>query len=71
MEETARMPFVSVGKENSGLIDLHYEDHGSGKPIVLIHVDLRDFSLVGFSMGGGEIARYFGKSLTIPCAISM
>jgi len=22
---------------------------------------LRDFALVGFSMGGGEVARYFGK----------
>ncbi|MGI0027696.1 MAG: alpha/beta fold hydrolase [Nitrosopumilaceae archaeon] len=111
------MPFVSVGKENSGSIDLYYEDHGSGKPVVLIHgyplggsswekqtlvlldagfrvitydrrgfgnsskpttgynydtfaedlhklvshLGLRDFSLVGFSMGGGEIARYFGK----------
>lgn len=111
------MPFVSVGKENSGSIDLYYEDHGSGKPVVLIHgyplsgaswekqvpelldagfrvvtydrrgfgnsskpttgynydtfaddlhklvshLKLRDFSLVGFSMGGGEIARYFGK----------
>jgi non-heme chloroperoxidase len=111
------MPFVSVGKENSGSIDLYYEDHGSGKPVVLIHgyplsgaswekqvpelldagfrvitydrrgfgnsskpttgynydtfaddlhklvshLKLHDFSLVGFSMGGGEIARYFGK----------
>ena len=111
------MPFVSVGKENSGSIDLYYEDHGSGKPVVLIHgyplsgaswekqipilldagfrvitydrrgfgnsskpttgynydtfaedlhklvkhLGLHDFSLVGFSMGGGEIARYFGK----------
>jgi len=111
------MPFVSVGKENSDSIDLYYEDHGSGKPVVLIHgyplngaswekqipillnagfrvitydrrgfgnssrpttgynydnfaedlhklvkhLGLHDFSLVGFSMGGGEIARYFGK----------
>jgi len=111
------MPFVSVGKENSGSIDLYYEDHGTGKPVVLIHgyplsgaswekqvpvlldagfrvitydrrgfgnsskpttgynydtfaddlhklvshLKLRDFTLVGFSMGGGEIARYFGK----------
>jgi len=111
------MPFVSVGKENLGSIDLYYEDHGSGKPVVLIHgyplsgaswekqipvlldagfrvitydrrgfgnsskpttgynydtfaedlhklvkhLGLHDFSLVGFSMGGGEIARYFGK----------
>src|SRR5438445_8137950 len=31
------MPYVTVGKENSGNIDLYYEDHGSGKPIVLIH----------------------------------
>src|SRR5207302_10801468 len=31
------LPFVTVGKENSGNIDLHYEDHGSGKPVVLIH----------------------------------
>ncbi len=111
------MPFVTVGKENSGNIDLHYEDHGSGQPVVLIHgyplsgaswekqvpallnaghrvvtydrrgfgkssqpttgynydtfaedlrkvilhLELRDFALVGFSMGGGEVARYFGK----------
>lgn len=111
------MPYVSVGKENSGNIDLYYEDHGSGKPVVLIHgyplngaswekqmpalldegyrvitydrrgfgrssqptsgysydtfaedlhnlidhLRLVDFTLVGFSMGGGEIARYFGR----------
>lgn len=111
------MPFVKVGKENSGSIKLYYEDHGSGKPVILIHgyplsgdswekqlpvllaagyrvitydrrgfgkssqptegynydtfaadlraliekLELEDFSLVGFSMGGGEIARYFGK----------
>ena len=24
------MPFITVGKENSGSIDLYYEDHGSG-----------------------------------------
>jgi len=111
------MSFITVGKENSGNIDLYYEDHGSGKPVVLIHgyplngaswekqlpvlldtghrvitydrrgfgkssqptegynydtfaqdlhqivnhLKLRDFALVGFSMGGGEVARYFGK----------
>jgi non-heme chloroperoxidase len=31
------MPYVNVGKENSSDIDLYYEDHGSGKPVVLIH----------------------------------
>ena len=31
------MPYVTVGKENSGNIDLYYEDHGSGTPILLIH----------------------------------
>lgn len=112
------MPYVTVGKEHSADIELYYEDHGSGKPVVLIHgyplsgaswerqvsalldggyrvitydrrgfgkssqptegyhydtfaEDLhklithlkleQKFSLVGFSMGGGEIARYFGK----------
>ena len=111
------MPYVTVGKENSGEIQLYYEDHGSGAPVVLIHgyplsgaswekqlppllsaghrvitydrrgfgrssqptsgynydtfaedlhkllshLNLRDFALVGFSMGGGEVARYIGK----------
>ena len=31
------MPFVKVGEENSGAIELYYEDHGSGRPVVLIH----------------------------------
>jgi len=31
------MPYITVGKENSGSIDLYYEDHGSGMPVVLIH----------------------------------
>src|SRR5580658_7312096 len=111
------MSYITVGKENSTNIDLYYEDHGSGKPVVLIHgyplsgtswekqtlpllaagyrvitydrrgfgkssqpttgynydsfaedlhklvthLKLRDFALVGFSMGGGEVARYLGK----------
>jgi len=111
------MPYVTVGKENSGDIHLYYEDHGSGDPVVLIHgyplsgaswekqltallsagnrvivydrrgfgkssqptsgynydtfaedlhklvthLNLENFALVGFSMGGGEVARYIGK----------
>jgi non-heme chloroperoxidase len=31
------MAFLSVDTENSSSIDLYYEDHGSGQPIVLIH----------------------------------
>ena len=31
------MPYVDVGTENSGTIELYYEDHGSGPPVVLIH----------------------------------
>src|SRR5256712_3699049 len=111
------MPYVRVGRENSTDLELYYEDHGSGDPVVLIHgyplsgsswekqvpilleaghrvitydrrgfgkssqpttgynydtfaedlhklvtqLKLRDFTLVGFSMGGGEVARYLGK----------
>jgi pimeloyl-ACP methyl ester carboxylesterase len=111
------MPYITVGKENSGKIDLYYEDHGGGTPVVLIHgyplsgtswekqtaallaaghrvitydrrgfgrssqpstgynydtfaadlhkivtkLALKDFVLAGFSMGGGEVARYIGK----------
>jgi non-heme chloroperoxidase len=107
---------ITVGQENSDNIDLYYEDHGQGKPVVLIHgwplsgaswekqvgvlmdaghrvitydrrgfgnsskpasgydydtfavdmqnvmlkLDLHDVALVGFSMGGGEVARYLG-----------
>jgi non-heme chloroperoxidase len=31
------MPYVSVGRENSTDIEIYYEDHGTGQPIVLIH----------------------------------
>jgi len=111
------MSFINAGKENSTNIDLYYEDHGTGKPVMLIHgwplsltswekqvpallqagyrvisydrrgfgysskpatgynydvmaedlhkvmtkLNLRDVTLVGFSMGGGEVARYLGK----------
>jgi non-heme chloroperoxidase len=111
------MPYLKVGQENSGLIELHYEDHGAGNPVVLIHgyplsgrawdkqvpvlleaghrvitydrrgfgrssqptfgydydtfaadlaalitqLDLHDATLVGHSMGTGEVTRYLGK----------
>ena len=31
------MPYVTVGTENSAAIEIYYEDHGSGQPVVLIH----------------------------------
>jgi non-heme chloroperoxidase len=111
------MGTVTVGRENSTDVELYYEDHGAGKPVVLIHgfpldgaswerqtsalvaaghrvitydrrgfgkssqpttgydydtftadlralvttLELKDFALVGFSMGGGEVVRYIGK----------
>jgi len=108
------MPKLNVGSDARNPVEIYYEDHGSGKPIVLIHgwplsgraweaqvpalvaagyrvitydrrgfgwssqpwtgydydtlaadlhglmtqLDLKDTTLVGFSMGGGEVARY-------------
>jgi non-heme chloroperoxidase len=115
-ERKLPMSFIKVGTENSAEIKLYYEDHGAGKPVVLIHgwplsgrswekqvsallkagrrvitydrrgfgessrpalgydydtlagdlrtlmvaLDLQNAALVGFSMGGGEVARYLG-----------
>src|ERR1700704_3648621 len=109
--------YIKVGQENSTPIEIYYEDHGSGSPVVLIHgwplsgtswekqaagllaaghrvitydrrgfgrsskpavgynyntfaadldtvlstLNLTDVSLVGFSMGTGEVTRYIGK----------
>jgi non-heme chloroperoxidase len=111
------MGFIKVGQENSTPIEIYYEDHGSGLPVVLIHgwplngdawekqtaallaaghrvitydrrgfgrsskpgggynydtfatdldlvlstLNLTGVSLVGHSMGTGEITRYIGK----------
>jgi len=110
------MGTITVGQENSTPIELYYEDHGSGDPVVLlagwpldsrswepqVHVlleaghrvivydrrgfgrssqptegydfdaladdlhqlltklDLREVTLIGFSLGTGELARYIG-----------
>jgi pimeloyl-ACP methyl ester carboxylesterase len=43
-----RMPFVTVGTENSAEIELYYEDHGQGQPVVLIH---------GFPLNGASWER--------------
>jgi len=111
------VPYIKVGEENSGSIDLHYGDAGSGPPVVLIHgyplsgrawdkqvpvlleaghrvitydrrgfgmssqptsgydydtfaadlktlmdrLDLDEATLVGHSMGTGEVTRYLGN----------
>lgn len=39
------MGFIKVGTENSTDIELYYEDHGSGQPVVLIH---------GYPLDGGS-----------------
>jgi hypothetical protein len=31
------MPSVTVGTENGAPVEIHYEDHGSGRPVLLIH----------------------------------
>jgi pimeloyl-ACP methyl ester carboxylesterase len=31
------MPYIAVGEENSAPIEIYYEDHGQGRPVVLIH----------------------------------
>jgi pimeloyl-ACP methyl ester carboxylesterase len=36
------MPYVTVGRENTGDIQIYYEDHGAGPPVVLVHGYLAD-----------------------------
>src|SRR5271166_2663875 len=31
------MSYLTIGQEKSGSIELYYEDHGEGRPVVLIH----------------------------------
>src|SRR5216684_3537123 len=56
------MSFVKVGDENSTPIEIYNEDtFASDLNILLNTLNLTDVSLVGHSMGTGEITRYIGK----------
>jgi non-heme chloroperoxidase len=47
------MGYIKVGEENSTPVEIYYEDHGTGKPVVLIH---------GFPLSGGAWERQ-GRAL--------
>src|SRR3954447_10914976 len=36
-EEDREMPRITVGTENDAPIEIHYQDHGSGGPVVMVH----------------------------------
>jgi non-heme chloroperoxidase len=46
------MPCVKVGKENSSPVDIHYEDVGCGRLVVLVH----GFPLSGRSWEADPVA---------------
>jgi non-heme chloroperoxidase len=49
------MPRLTVGTENSASIEIHYEDHGAGEPVVLIH---------GYPLNGNSWERQERELLT-------
>jgi non-heme chloroperoxidase len=54
------MSAITVGQENSAPIELHYEDHGSGRPVVLIH---------GFPLSGRSWERQSLALLDAGCRV--
>jgi non-heme chloroperoxidase len=40
--QSGGVPYITVGRENTGDIEIYYEDHGSGWPVVLVHGYLAD-----------------------------
>ncbi|NUS10790.1 MAG: alpha/beta hydrolase, partial [Streptomyces sp.] len=48
------MGYVTVGRENSTAVELYYEDHGEGQPVVLIH---------GFPLNGASWERQIPQLL--------
>ena len=49
------------GKSSQPTVGYNYDTFAEDLHKLVTHLKLRHFSLIGFSMGGGEIARYLGK----------
>jgi pimeloyl-ACP methyl ester carboxylesterase len=49
------------GRSDKPLTGYGYDTLTDDLHTLLVELDLTDVTLVGFSMGGGEVARYFGK----------
>src|SRR6201988_1837693 len=49
------------GKSSQPAAGYNYDNFAEDLQKLVIQLKLRQFTLVGFSMGGGEVARYFGK----------
>jgi non-heme chloroperoxidase len=49
------------GKSSQPTSGYNYDTFAADLHAIVTHLKLKDFVLVGFSMGGGEVARYIGK----------
>lgn len=49
------------GKSSQPTTGYNYDTFAEDLHKIVTHLKLRNFALVGFSMGGGEVARYIGK----------
>src|ERR1700675_3354641 len=49
------------GKSSQPTMGYNYDTFAEDLHKLITHLELREFALVGFSMGGGEVARYLGK----------
>ena len=49
------------GKSSQPTTGYNYDTFAEDLHKLVTHLKLRNFTLVGFSMGGGEVARYLGK----------
>jgi non-heme chloroperoxidase len=49
------------GKSSQPTTGYNYDTFAEDLHKLITHLNLREFTLVGFSMGGGEVARYIGR----------